>query len=99
MDSKVCVVCNTEKSIDNFYNNYRECKPCNIKRSTRRYFENKDKISNQYKLYYEKNRDVLLARSKIYQQNRKSHTQQIKDLNNKIEEFTQAMGTLISKIE
>ena len=99
MDSKVCVVCTKEKSIDEFYNKYRECKPCNIKRSTRRYFENKDKISNQHKLYYEKNRDVLLARSKIYQQNRKSHTQQIKDLNIKIEELTQPMETLISKIE
>ena len=99
MDSKVCVVCNNEKSIDDFYNKYRECKPCNIKRSTRRYYENKDKLSDQFKLYYEKNRDVLLARSKIYQQNRKSHTQQIKDLNRKIEELTQAMETLISKIE
>ena len=99
METKVCVVCNTEKSIDNFYNKYRECKPCNTKRSTRRYFENKDKISNQHKIYYERNRDVLLARSKINQQNRKSHTQQIKDLNNKIEELTQAMETLISKIE
>ena len=99
MDSKICVVYNIEKSIDNFYNKYRECKPCNFKRSTRQYFENKDKISNQHKLYYEKNRDILLARSKIYQQNRKSHTQQIKDLNKKKEELTQAMETLISKIE
>ena len=99
MDSEVCVVCNNEKSIDSFYNKYRECKPCNIIRSTRRYYENKDKISNQHKLHYEKNRDVLLARSKIYQQNRKSHTQQIKDLNNIIEGLTQAMETLISKIE
>ena len=99
METKVCVVCNTEKSIDNFYNKYRECKPCNIKRSTRRYIENKDKISNQHKLYYERNRDVLLARSKIYQQNRKSQKQQIKDLNNKTEELTQVMEPLISKIE
>ena len=99
MDSKICVVCNIEKSIDNFYNKYGECKPCNIKRSTKRYFENKEKISNQHKIYYEKNREVLLARSKICQQNRKSHTQQIKDLDNKIEELTQAMETLISKIE
>ena len=99
MDSKICVVCNIEKSIDNFYNKYRECKQCNIKRSMRRYCENKDKISNQHKSCYEKNRDTLLARSKIYQQNRKSHTQQIKDLNNKIEELTQAMETLISKLE
>ena len=54
MDSKVCVVCNIEKSIYTFYNKYRECKQCNIKRSTRRYYENKDKISNQHKIYYEK---------------------------------------------
>ena len=99
MDSKVCVVCNIEKSIDNFYNKYRECKTCNIKRSMKRYNENKDKLSNQRKLYYERNRDVLLAKSKIYQQNRKSYTQQIKDLNNKIEELTQAWETKILKIE
>ena len=99
MDTKVCVVCNIEKSIDNFYNKYREVKQCNSKRSTRRYFENKEKISNQHKLFYGKNRDILLARSKIYQQNRKSHTQQIKDLNKKIEELTLAMETLISRIE
>ena len=54
MDSIVCVVCNTEKSVDNFYNKYRECSSCNIKRSKKRYNENKDKISNQYKLYYKK---------------------------------------------
>ena len=99
MNNKVCVVCNIEKSIDNFYYKFRECKPCNIKRSTRRYYENKEKISNQHKLYYEKNRDILLAKSKIDQQNRKSHTQQIKDLNNKIEGLTQAMKTIISKNE
>ena len=90
MGSKVCVVCKTEKSIDKFYNKYRECKACNIQRSMKRYFENKDKLSNQRKLYYKKNRDMLLAKSKIYQQNRKSQTQQIKDLNNKVEELTQA---------
>ena len=99
METKVCVVCKTEKNIDNFYNKYRECKPCNIKRSTRRYYENKDKITNQQKLYYERNRDLLLLKSKIYQQNRKSHTQQIKDLNNKIEQLTQVMETFFSKIE
>ena len=54
MESKVCVVCNIEKSIDNFYNKYRECKPCNLLRSTRRYYDNKEKISNQRKIYYEK---------------------------------------------
>ena len=70
MDSKVCVACNTEKSIVNFYNKYKEGKKCNIQRSMKRYYENKDKLSNQRKLYYEKNRDVLLAKSKMNQQNR-----------------------------
>ena len=46
MDSKVCVVCNIEKSTDNFYNKYRECKQCNIKRSMKHYYEIKDKLSN-----------------------------------------------------
>ena len=54
MDRKICVVCNIEKSIDEYYNKYRECKQCIIKRSIRRYNENKDKLSNQRKLYYEK---------------------------------------------
>ena len=70
MDSKVCVICNTEKSFDTFYNKYSECEQCNIKRSMKRYYENKDKLSNQRKLYYEKIRDVLLAKSKLNQQNR-----------------------------
>ena len=99
MDSKVCVVCNIEKSIDDYYNKYRECKCCNIKRSMKRYYVNKDKLSNQRKLYYEKNREVLLARSKIYQQNRISYTQQIKDLNNKIKELIQTVEMLNLKIE
>ena len=70
MDGKVCVKCNNEKSIDNFYNKYRECDQCNTKRRMKRYYKNKDKLSNNEKKY-EKNRDVLLAKSKVNQQNRK----------------------------
>ena len=98
MDSKVCVVCKIEKSIDKVYNKYRECKQCNIKRSTRRYHKNKDKISNQHKLYYEKNRDVLIAKSKINQQNRnhenKIYKQQVEELNKKLQDLTQAFQML-----
>ena len=68
MNSKVCVVCNIEKSIDNFYNKYRECKQCNIKRSMKRYYEKKDKLTKERKIYYEKNRDVLLSKSKLNHQ-------------------------------
>ena len=76
MESKSCVICNTEKSTGIFYNKYRECKPCKFQRSMKHYYENKDKLSNQRKIYYEKNTDMLLATSKTNQRNRKPHTQQ-----------------------
>ena len=101
MESEVRVVCKNEKSIDKFYNKYRECKQCNIKRSTRRYYENKDKISNQHKICFEKNRDVLLAKSKINQQNRnyerKLYKQQVQELNQKLQDLTQAIEMFKTK--
>ena len=62
MDSKICTRCNLEKSIEDFYNKCTECKVCNSNRSLKCYQENRDKISNQRKLYYEKNRDKLLPK-------------------------------------
>ena len=62
MESKDCVICNTERSIDNSCKKYRDCKPCNFERSTNCYYENKDKISNQRKIYYEKNWDRQLQK-------------------------------------
>ena len=67
MDRKICTHCNIEKNIKDFYNKYTECKFCNISRKLKRYYENKGKLSNQQKLYYEKIRNVLLAKSKVNQ--------------------------------
>ena len=53
MDNKTCTVCNIEKNIKNFYKKDSECKDWNTKRCVKRYFDNKDKISIQQKLYYE----------------------------------------------
>ena len=50
MDSKICTICNVEKNIEEFYNKYTECKICKSNRSLQRYYEIKDKISNQKKL-------------------------------------------------
>ena len=58
MESKICTQCNFEKHINNFYKKYSECIDCNRARGLKRYYENKDKISNQQKLYYEKNRSI-----------------------------------------
>ena len=60
----------------------------------KRFYENKDKLSNQRKIYYENNRVVLLAKSKVNQQDRKSHTHQLKDFNHKVEELPRTMEML-----
>ena len=78
-----------KKSIDNFYNKYRGCKQCNIKRSTKRYNENKDKMSNQQKIYFEKNRDKLLQ--KQYDYNKKRSTD-YKELQNKLKALEEKLG-------
>ena len=59
MNSKACTICNNEKDINNFYKNYTECIDCNRARGLKRYYENKDKISNQQKVYYETNREKI----------------------------------------
>ena len=60
MDTKMCTICNIEKHINNFYKKYTECIDCNRARGLKRYYENKDKISKQQKIYYEKNREKRL---------------------------------------
>ena len=55
-------MCNIEKHINNFYKKYSECKDCNRTRGLKRYYENKKKLSNQQKIYYEKNREKILLR-------------------------------------
>ena len=60
MESKICTQCNIEKHINNFYKKYSECIDCNRARGLKRYYENKDKISNQQKAYYENNRERIL---------------------------------------
>ena len=74
MDTKICTICNIEKEVNNFYKKYSECIDCNRARGLKRYYENKDIISNQQKIYYEKNREKVL----LQKQNNRSI--QIRDL-------------------
>ena len=63
----------------------------------KRYYENKDKLSNQRKIYYEKNRDVLLAKSKLNQQNRNDERKiykQVEEVSEKFEYLKQAIEML-----
>ena len=74
MNTKTCTICNIEKDINNFYKKYSECIDCNRARGLKRYYENKDKISNQQKVYYEKNRE------KIFLQKQNNRSIQFRDL-------------------
>ena len=70
MESKLCTQCNIGKHINNFYKKYSECKDFNIQRGVKRNYDNKDKISIQEKIYYEKNRDKLLQKQNDYRNKR-----------------------------
>ena len=59
MDTKTCTICNPGKHINNFYKKYSECRDCNSTTRLKRYYENKDNLSNQQRIFYEKNRDFF----------------------------------------
>ena len=77
MDKKTCTVCNIEKHINSFYKRYSECKECTIRRSVNRYYDNKDKISIQQKIYYGKNRDKLLKKQNHYRKKRNTEYKEL----------------------
>ena len=64
MENKTCVVCITEKIIDNFHNKYRECIQCSIQRSLKRYYESKDKMSH-YQKHIMKKIEIDYCKDKI----------------------------------
>ena len=55
MESNICTESNTEKCHISFLKKHSESKVCNRKRGLKRYHDNKDKISNLRKIYYEEN--------------------------------------------
>ena len=95
MESKICTQCNIEKHINNFYKKYSECKNCNIKRGVKRYYDNKDKVSMQQKIYYEKNRDELLQKQNDYSKK----TQIIQEIQRSYGELQNRLKALEEKLK
>ena len=54
MDTKTCSMCNKEKHINSFCKRNSEYKDFKIKRRVKGYYDSKDKISIQQKIYYER---------------------------------------------
>ena len=46
----------------NFTKNFSECDGGNSKRGLKRYYENKDKISNQRKIKYKKDKEIVIQK-------------------------------------
>ena len=92
MNTKMCTICNIEKHVKNFYKKYIECIQCNSSRGLKRSYENKDKISNQQKIYYEKNREKIL----LQKQNNRSI--QFRDLVISYVELENRLKTLEEKL-
>ena len=60
METGTCTMGNLEKTINTFYRKHSERIDCNRTRGLKRFYENKDKLSNQRKIYYQKQRDRIL---------------------------------------
>ena len=95
MNTKMCTICNIEKDINNFYKKYTECIDCNRARGLKRYYENKEKISNQQKIYYEKNREKIL----LQKQNNRSQFRELVisyvELENRLKVLEEKLKSLI----
>ena len=97
MESKICTNCNIGKYLKIFRTKI-DCQICTSKRSLKLHYEKKDKLSSRRKKHFEKNRNVLLAKSKVNQQSKNMKEnfdkQQIKEPNKKLEDLTQAIEML-----
>ena len=96
MENKICTVCKIEKHINNFYRKYSERKHCIIKRGVKRYYNIKDKISIEQKIYYEKNREKLLQKQNDYRNKRNTD---IEDLVRSYAELENRLKTTEEKLK
>ena len=62
MERNICTHSNLATNFEDIYTKYTKCEKCDSKRSLKRYYENNEKLSNQRKTYYGKERDKLLQK-------------------------------------
>ena len=86
---KTCRACGHEREYDNYHRLYVACKKCASRRCAKHYQKNREKILEKSKIYRENNKDKL-------KQNRKtvnSYRNDIQNLYNKINEVTQILNS------
>ena len=91
---KTCCNCGTEREYDNYHTLYIACKKCASIRCAKYYQKNREKILEKSRIYRENNKDKI-------KRNRKSidtHTEDIQNLHNQINMLTQMVksSTLVT---
>ena len=91
---KICRVCGHERDYDNYHRLYVACKKCASTRSAEHYQKNREKILERSKLYRENNKDKLKRNRKTID----TCTDDIQDLYNQINMLTQMLksSTLVA---
>ena len=83
--SKLCCTCGNEREYDNYHRLYVACKKCVKIRCGKYYQKNREKILEKSKLYRENNKDKIKQNRK----NLNSHTEDTQSLYNQINMLTQ----------
>ena len=90
--SKICRACSPEREYDTYHQLYVACKKCASIRCAKNYQKKREKILERSRLYRENNKD-------IYKRNRKTidtHTEDIQNLYSQINMLTEMMKTTVS---
>ena len=86
---KTCRVCGHEREYDNYHRLYVACKKCASRRCAKHYQKNREKILEKSKLYRENNKDKIKRDRKT----NNSYRDDIQNLYNKINELTQILNS------
>ena len=90
--SKICRACGHEREYDTYHRLYVACKKCACIRCAKYYQKNREKIIEKSRLYRENNKDR-------YKRNRKTidtRTEDIQNLHSQINMLTEMMKTTVS---
>ena len=86
---KTCRVCGHEREYDNYHRLYVACKKCASRPCAKHYQKNREKILEKSKLYRENNKDKLKRNRKTVN----SYRDDLQNLHNKINELTQILNS------
>ena len=89
---KICRVCGYEREYDNYHRLYVACKKCSSIRCAKYYQKNREKLLEKSRLYRENNKDKLKRNRKTIDK----HTEDIQNLYNQVNMLTEMIKTTVS---